>query len=522
MIKIKNVEKYFGVHKALAGVSLEVAPGEIHGLVGMNGSGKSTLLNILAGSSIISSTGSFEGGLILDGKPYKPYRPADAIAAGVGMIHQEFAIIPSMSAAENIMLTRENIIKGTGLLSKDLGLVSNRKNSMEAKNVLNRLGLQIPPESTVTTLPISIRQFIETAREIRRTDLKLLLLDEPTDSLHGEDVDKLMVVLRALAADGISIIYVSHRLDEILKLCDRITVLRDGEVSGRFEKRAFNIEALSKSMVGRHVVRAMKTHKSSTDSLAMKFENFSVKMPGEKLCGLNLEIKKGEILGIAGLTGQGRPALGYGVMGIHESTGTLMICGKPEKIRTEPDSMISSGVYLLPEDRRAMSLLMEHSVMENIVFTASQCRNLFLKTLLPAPLKFLDKKKARLYAKECAKKLNIKCSGISQKAGELSGGNQQKVCMARALAIEPEILFINEPTRGIDISAKELILNLLLDINDQKGTTLIISSSEHDELRRICDRIAVMFEGGISAILEPDAPEEAFALAMTGRTGALL
>ena len=382
--------------------------------------------------------------------------------------------------------------------------------------MLETLGVGLDPGVPVADLSVAMQQFVEIAREIEREDLRLLLLDEPTAALNAQDIEKLMGVLRVLAARGTPIIYVSHRLEEIMDLCHSITVLRDGEVVGSYQKGAFDLETIAEDMIGRSLVKASKPATTRPGEPVIKLEGFSVAMPGEHRGAIDLEIRKGEILGLAGLSGQGRSALGYGIMGLYPSQGRVEIRGEAVPV-LKPSAMIDRGVFLLPEDRRFHGLLLDHSVADNIVFTARQRRNGFLHAFPIAALRLADRRATRRYAKECVTRFDIACRSVSQRVRELSGGNQQKVCLARALALAPEILFVSEPTRGVDIAAKELILDLLIQTNRVQGTTLVLASSELEELQRVCDRIAVLYEGSVVAILAPDAQERDFALAFAGK-----
>ncbi len=514
MLMIRSLTKRFGAFTALNGVDFAVRPGEIHGLVGANGSGKSTLLNILYGNSVIAATGGYTGEILLDGGPVHVHTPKEAIAQGIGMIHQEFALLPGLSVAENIVMGREPLGRLTRSLG-DLAWIDRPRTEARAGQALHALGIDLDPGLRVTDLSVAMQQFVEIAREVDRRDLRLLLLDEPTAALNAQDIERLLGVLQDLAARGTAIVYVSHRLEEVMRLCHAITVLRDGEVFGRYDKLAFDLETIAEDLIGSTLVKAAKPATVKSSESVITLEDFSVEMPGEHRGSINLEIRKGEILGLAGLSGQGRPAPGYGIMGMYPSQGRVRIKGEPVGT-LDPAAMIARGVFLLPEDRRFHGLLLDHSVTDNIVFTAQQRRSSFLHAFPIAPLRLAHRHAARRYALECVQRFNISCRSVAQKVRELSGGNQQKVCLARALALAPEVLFVSEPTRGVDIAAKELILDLLMETNRARGTTIILASSELEELQRICDRIAVIYEGSVVEILAPEADERAFALAFAG------
>ncbi|HOS96196.1 MAG TPA: sugar ABC transporter ATP-binding protein [Deltaproteobacteria bacterium] len=515
MLTVRGLKKRFGNTDALRSVDLHVEEGEIHGLVGLNGSGKTTLLNVLFGSAVISATGGYGGEVLLNERPVYLSSPARAIGCGIGMVHQEFALIPSMTVTENVTIRRERVFAPTAILGRDLALMNAPANRRRASSVLERLGVRLDPSLRVMDLTVNMRQFVEIAREIDRDDLRVLLLDEPTSALNYGEVQALFASLRSLASRGVSLIFVSHRLEEITTLCHAVTVLRDGEVAGCFTGPAYDVDALAECMIGHHVTRAQRQGASRKGSEALRLEGFSVDMPGERINGIDLTVSRGEILGLAGPSGHGRPAFGYGIMGMYPTSGRVFV-DRDHIAPLNALAMISRGLFFIPEDRRAAGLLTDHSIMENIVFAAMQCKGAFLNTFPFRPLALEDRRHAHRFAEECVERFGIRCTGVHQKVSELSGGNQQKVCIARALAMNPGILMVSEPTRGVDIAAKETILHIFLDLHRGAGTTLVISSSELDELMRMCDRIAVIHEGRIFDVLDAEATETEFALAFSG------
>ena len=517
MLKLKNITKYYNDYPVLKSVNLEVQRGEIHGLVGENGAGKSTLLNIIMGAASIHNSGGFQGEVWLDGCRVSITDPTTAIELGIGMVHQEFALFPSLTVAENIFSGREAVFPALKKLgSSALALIDWQRTHAQAQQILNQLGMYIDSRLTLGELSVSSRQFIELAREISKESLRVLILDEPTAALGTDDADRLLRIVQEISEQGCCVIFVSHRLEEVMSICHRISVLRDGEIVACYEPDNYSVQSIAESIVGRVVSPAQNQERNiTTNRSIMRCQNFSVSMPGEMLYDLNLDIHQGEILGLAGLSGHGKLAFGNGLMGLYPSSGYLEFDGLPLNPASSYET-ITRGISFLPEERRGAGLLLKHSIMDNIIFTALQNKKRFLVTNFIPALSVVNKQEARAYARKMVNMLDIRCRSIYQQVGWLSGGNQQKVCLARALALQPELLVVAEPTRGIDIGAKELILEFLIKINRELGTTIIIASSELGELKRVCDRILVLYEGKMKAILSPQSSELDFALAFSG------
>lgn len=517
MLKLCNISKRYGANEALNSVYLEIQAGEIHGLVGENGGGKSTLLNILFGNSSIKVTGGYSGEIYLNGTRVNIQTSGDAIGLGIGMVHQEFVLLKEMTVTENIKVNRETVIPLTGkFLGSSLALIDKSKNRQEVKEILNRLGLAIDPAMKVNVLSVSVKQFIEFAREFSKEDLKVLILDEPTATLGKDDAQKLLTLLRELSLKGVAILFVSHRLQEVVSLCHRVTVLRNGRVVATYDKNQFSIPRIAQDMVGKEVVKVQRQRQTLPQKTIIRFQDFAVEMPGERLINLNLEVYEGEILGVAGLSGHGKLALGNGVMGLFPSSGQVIFEGTPlDTCKTA--RVVASGICLVPDDRRQAGLLMEQSILNNVIFTAVQRKNRFLRGGILNALRFINKRQAARYTEQIIESLDIRCQNLRQRVKHLSGGNQQKVCLARAIALEPRVLVISEPTRGIDIGAKELILEAILKVNQEFGTTVIVASSELGELKRICDRIAVLYEGKLFGVYPSEADDLQFALAYSGK-----
>ncbi|MBI9091924.1 MAG: sugar ABC transporter ATP-binding protein [Desulfobacterium sp.] len=531
MLELRNISKSYGRFQALKSVNLTISPGEIHGLVGVNGSGKSTLLNILSGQRVIRDTGGFKGELLFENADRKFADPGQALGAGIGMVHQEFALIPGLSVADNICLSNEKTFSWSQkLFGDDLACINHQANRNTASAILGHMGIDLSPDLMAGDLSVAMKQFVELAREFNRDHLKLLLLDEPTAVLGNRDARCLMTAVKEIAAKGVAVLYVSHRLEEVVSCCDSMTVLRNGAVvdcirpkqPGQNQDSQNQIKTLSNLMVGKKVKKTRRSQVNQVNQVnrvnkikMIRFSSFSVEKPGDRLDSLDLDIFQGEILGVTSLSGHGRTALGAGIMGLYPAKGAVRLKGQP--IRSfDPLQMIKKNIWMLPEDRRSEGLLLGHSIMENMTFAAIQTRKKFVRKSVIPFVRFPDQKKCRAYADAAREALDIDCRSIYQNVGELSGGNQQKVCIANALAMAPELLFVNDPTRGIDIAAREFILSQLLKAQSHHGMTLVISSGELDELKRICDRIAVLYQGRLFDVLTPDQSEKEYLLACSG------
>ncbi|HUK64051.1 MAG TPA: ATP-binding cassette domain-containing protein, partial [Dongiaceae bacterium] len=346
---------------------------------------------------------------------------------------------------------------------------------------------------------------------------KLLIFDEPTAVLTESEATQLLTVMRSLAAQGIGILFITHRLDEVLAIADEITVLRDGEVVGRLDPRATTVERIAELMVGRP---AAVSHRGAAAVLgdgppALEVEGLVVDMPGEEVHGVGFTLRRGEIFGIAGLAGHGKIGVANGLMGLHPARGRVRKDGRPLALN-DPRAAIRAGLAFVSEDRRGVGILPDESIELNIALTAIESQGKFLNPGPIPALRVLDGPRLRRHALEMIQRLDIRCTGPRQHVRRLSGGNQQKVCLARAMALEPDTLLVSEPTRGIDVGAKERVLEILRELNRAGGMSLLVTSSELAELRAICDRIAVVYQGTIEVVLPPDATDERFGLAMAG------
>nr|WP_294144055.1 sugar ABC transporter ATP-binding protein [uncultured Clostridium sp.] len=516
-LEMKNISKDFYGNQVLKDVSLEVKKGEIHALIGENGAGKSTLMNILFGMPVIHSTGGFGGKVIIDGKEAVIKSPHEAMDYGIGMVHQEFMLLPGFTITENIKINREITKKNafSGVFGQRLETLDMKTMNQDARRALDTLEMSLDEEVLVEGLPVGYMQFIEIAREIDKKGVKLLVFDEPTAVLTEKEAENMMDAVRKLSKLGIGIIFISHRLDEIVSLADRVTVLRDGEWVATKDIKDTNAKEIAELMIGRKVEisRVGDEKRSISDEVILSIKNFEVGMPGERVKGVDLQVRKGEILGIGGLAGQGKLGIANGLMGIYPSRGEVLFEGRKLELNN-PRLSIQEGLGFVSEDRKGIGLLLDESIEMNIVITAIEITNQFLRKV--GPFSFKDPSAIRKHAEKMIQDLDIRCTSSQEDAGELSGGNQQKVCVARALTLNPKLLLVSEPTRGIDIGAKKLILDLLVQLNKEFGMTIIITSSELAELRSVCDEIAIICDGKVNGILSPLAPEAEFGLMMSG------
>lgn len=519
VLKMDQISKdYFG-NQVLNNVELYVKPGEIHALMGENGAGKSTLMNILFGMPVIHNTGGFQGKVEIAGESIVIESPSMAMEQGIGMVHQEFMLIPGFTVTENIKVGRE--ITNPSLLSKIFGknleTLDMDQMANHSRKALGDIGLSIEEYVKVAGLPIGYMQFIEIAREIDKTGIKLLVFDEPTAVLTESEAERLLEIMKLIASRGIAIIFISHRLDEIMNVCDTVTILRDGEFVIRKAIKDTSVVEIAQLMIGRKVEKMVDKDDSERhfdpEHIALELVNFHVDMPGEEVKGLELAIYEGEIFGIGGLAGQGKIGISNGLMGLFPSTGQAIVHGETLNL-DQLGNALNHQMAFVSEDRRGIGLLLGESIERNIVFSALQTNKEYLHHF--GPFSLYNKAEARKHAEKMINLLDIRCTGPDQVAGSLSGGNQQKVCLARALTLNPKVLIVSEPTRGIDIGAKKLVLEHLVKLNRDQGMTIVVISSELVELRSIADRIAIVSDGKINRIMRPDDSDAAFGLAMSG------
>ncbi len=485
VLSMKKIDKRFsGVH-ALKEVDFDLREGEIHALVGENGAGKSTLMKALTG--IIPKD---SGEITYLGKPFDPHGPKDALDAGIGIVHQELNMMEHLTVAQNIFIGRESTKKGRSWL------LDEKAQNQRTSELLKHLNMDINPTTRVRELTVGKQQMVEIAKAVSH-NLKVLILDEPTAALTDNEIEDLFVIMRDLASKGVSMIYISHRLDEIGIITDRVTVLRDGELVGTKDTDKLSKEEMISMMVGRVVYEKPKLKSTVPKGapIALEVKNLHA---GKLVQDVSFYVRKGEILGFAGLMGAGRTETMRALYGADRSVGNIWINGEKVQINTPIDA-VRLGIGYLSEDRKRYGLAIGLSVAENSVMASYEelCPKLFI------PQNELED-----ISKEYVDRLEVRTPSLDQLVKNLSGGNQQKVVIAKWLIKNSSVLIFDEPTRGIDVGAKSEIYHLMNELA-QEGKAIIMISSELNEILRMSDRVAVMCEGKLTGILDiEDASQE--------------
>ena len=490
LLKMQAIEKYYGPVKALDGAFLEVEEGEVHALLGANGAGKSTLMKVLLGEL------PYDGGSILfDGKELKVNTEWNASKIGIGMVHQEISVVPVMTVAQYIFLGREEK-KGI--------FIDDRAMEEAAARFLEKTGVKLSPSELMGSLPVAKQQLVEIAKALT-FHVKLLVMDEPTTALGEKETELLFEIIRSLKAQGVSVIYISHRLEEIVRIADRITVIKDGRYVTTLEGKSADKNELIRLLAGRDIVSEKKAAnaelKNSPTVLEVKGLRMKT-MPSE----ISFSLRQGEILGLSGLMGSGRTETARAICGIDPIvSGEIRIHGKPVRIRSPKDAA-KYGICYLSEDRNGEGMIQNRSIIANSVISNLDRYQKGIR---------LNDKKMLEDAVEYNRRLNTKYSDPHAPISSLSGGNRQKVIISRWLIRDLPILIFDEPTKGIDVGAKDEIYRIIQDIA-KDGHSVIIISSETDELIRNCDRIIVLSEGRVSGELDiADAsPEKIMEYAM--------
>jgi ribose transport system ATP-binding protein len=473
ILRMENISKRFaGVH-ALESVDFEVYPGEVLGFLGENGAGKSTLIKILSGVYTRD-----QGTIQFHGEPYDIRSPQEAQRLGITTIYQELALVPHLSVAENIFLNREP------LLAKNIGLVDFKTMAREAERILSDMGVEIPVGKRVRELTVAAQQMVEIAKAVSK-NASLILMDEPTSSLSSKEVDALFSLMHRLKEKGVSVVFISHRLDEVLQVVDRIIVMRDGRRVGTLSKEEASEESIIRLMVGREVGLFPK-EVAKIGKPVLEVRNISA-INGTK--NVSFTVHRGEIVGLSGLVGAGRTEVARAICGVdHITSGEILIDGVPTRIAS-PASAVTQGIGWIPEDRKLHGLVLGMDVKSNTTLAIlKRISNIFGA---------VKNRPEREICQDYIDKLSIATPNVSQTVRNLSGGNQQKVVLAKWLSTKPKILIMDEPTRGIDVRAKAEVHALMSKLT-QEGIGILMISSELPEIIGMSDRVIVMCQGRVT------------------------
>ncbi len=480
LLDLTGITKRYPGVVALDNVSLSVRPGEVVGLIGENGAGKSTLMRILGGVTEPSA-----GSIHIDGVPHASLTVAQATAAGIAFVHQELNVFDNLDVAANVFIGREPV--GGGVLR----LISNRRLHDQVAPLLRRLGADFAPDAAVADLSIAQRQLVEIAKALS-IRARIVIMDEPTSSLTLSETARLLQVIAELKSSGAAVIYISHRLGEVKSCADRVVCLRDGRVAGELDRGAIDEAAMIRLMIGRDLRSLYTPPRTSPVEDGCTIDGLVT--PAFPHHRVSLALRRGEILGLAGLVGSGRTSLARTLFGIDQAlAGEIRLHGNPVRIRS-PHEAIANGIYLVPEDRKREGLVLEMPLVENV--TLASVRRY-------ARLLLIDRGAERRSSEEQRARLKIRAASNAVPVMTLSGGNQQKVVLAKWLSMQPHLIIFDEPTRGIDVGAKGEIYALMRGLAD-RGVAILMISSDMEEVIGVSDRIAVMHEGEIAGTLERD------------------
>jgi len=498
LLSMNNIEKSFPGVLALRGVNFSIKYGEVIGLVGENGAGKSTLMKILSGVYPVD-----KGDIVLEGRPYRPANPAEAHRKGISTIFQELSLISHLTVAENIYLNYEPKLRYLP------GIIDYKRMNEGAKEIMAQMGCSISPTMPVYRLPIALRQMVEIAKSLAR-HVRLLIMDEPTSSLASNDIEKLFKLITSLKKRGISTIFIGHRMEEVLGIVDRVVVLRDGEQVGELPIEEATEDHIIRLMVGRQVHLYPK-EETQEGAVVLDVKHLS---DGSRIRDVSFNVKAGEIVGMAGLVGAGRTEVARMIFGVDPKTsGQVFIDGREVFIQ-HPEDAIRAGIGLVPEDRKTQGLILGMDVKSNF--------SLSILARLSSFLGIVSIQQERHLAEQYKQKLNIQTPSLQQIIRNLSGGNQQKVILARWMSMKPKLLILDEPTRGIDIGAKTEVHRLMSELA-QQGMGILMISSELPEIFGMSDRVLVMCEGAIAGVftkeqLQRKGAEEAVIALAGGQT----
>lgn len=480
-IKMKGIDKAFGANKVLKNAGFELNDGEVHALMGENGAGKSTLMKILTGVY------SRDAGVVMVGGKEVVFKsPKEAEKAGIVFIYQELNVLFDLTVVENLFMGKE-ITKGFGICDK-------KAMRAKAEEIMKKMGVSIPVDAVMSDLSIGQQQMVEICKALM-CDAKVIIMDEPTAALTQSETQILFQVIKSLREKGVSIVYISHRMEEIFELCDRITVLRDGEYVGTRNISDINMDDIVQMMIGRQIGERFPKRNVKIGKEVIKVENLSHK---NIFKDVSFSVKAGEVLGVAGLMGAGRTEIMQAIFGnIPYESGSIYIDGE-KKVIKNPQHAIKAGIGFITEDRKTEGLLLEKSISENIEI--ANLARISKNSVINA-----DERK-KLVGK-AIEEFRIKCFSDQQECTNLSGGNQQKVVLAKWIYKEPKILILDEPTRGVDIGAKKEIYNVINDMA-AKGVAIIMVSSELPEVLGMSDRIMVVREGKVMGIIDGENADQ--------------
>jgi general nucleoside transport system ATP-binding protein len=495
-LELQGITKRYGALVANDGIDLTVEPGQIHALLGENGAGKSTLMNVLYGLT------QPDGGQILaDGEPVTLRSPKDAIKAGFGMVHQHFMLVPVFTVAENVTLGAERSRRG---------MLDRRSMRSRVNELSQRYGLRVDPDAVIEELPVGVQQRVEIIKALVR-EARVLILDEPTSVLTPGETEELFTIMRQLRGDGRSIIFISHKLHEVQEIADVITVIRRGKVVGQRPPTATD-EELAALMVGRQV--SLRVSKTAATPGEVVLEVADLHVPDDRgqdaVAGVSFSVRAGEILGVAGVQGNGQTELCEALMGLRPAgAGSVRLAGR-EITADSPRQRIREGIGYIPEDRQADGLVASFSVADNMILDVYD-RPPYARGIA------LDLAASRANATARVEQFDVRTTSVDTPAGTLSGGNQQKVILAREFGRDLQVLLASQPTRGLDVGSIEFVHKRIIEERD-KGVAVIIISAELDEIYALADRIAVMYEGRITGFRPPSVPVEELGMLMSGGT----
>ncbi|CUB16546.1 MULTISPECIES: sugar ABC transporter ATP-binding protein [Bacillus] len=489
-IEMHNIHKAFGKNTVLSGVSFDLVTGEVHALMGENGAGKSTLMNLLTGLYSLD-----QGTIQIDGKETAFKNPKEAEQHGIAFIHQELNIWPDMTVLENLFIGKEIYTK--------LGLLDTKKMKVLAQTQLDRLSVNLSLDQEAGSCSVGQKQMIEIAKALM-TDAKVIIMDEPTAALTEREIEKLFQVIESLKKEGVSIVYISHRMEEIFAICDRITIMRDGKTVDTKAIPETNFHEVVKKMVGRELTDRYPERTPSTGDIVLEVKQATKK---GQFQDISFSVKAGEIVGVAGLMGAGRTEMMRSLFGLDPlDQGEIWVHGKKAVIK-KPSDAVKLGIGFITEDRKDEGLMLDASIRENIGLPN-------LKSFSPKGL--IDKKNEQDFVDLLIKRLTIKTASSDISARSLSGGNQQKVVIAKWIGIQPKVLILDEPTRGVDVGAKREIYQLMNELTD-RGVAILMVSSELPEILGMSDRVLVIHEGTISGELDKtEATQERIMTLATG------